>query len=139
MLSSPFEDFSNTTLQAVSGTLGKLVYLAGLRDSDGQYTHWGLARRHGSQTANTTIADAHANIFSQLLRTPLSSLWNEVSELASAQGSDAIRFMNEVRQGSRGLVPSDLRGGSRRHFNSVLLALSSLAAASPEAIAGPGA
>lgn len=138
MLSSPLEDFSNTTLQAVSGTLGKLVYLSGLRDSDGKYSHWGLARRHGSETANATIAAAHADVFRRLLRTPLPSLWNEISELASAQGSDATGFVGEVCQKSQEMIPSDLRGGSRRHFNSVLLALSSLAA-SPEATAGRGA
>ena len=138
MLSSPFEDFSNTTLQAVSGTLGKLVYLAGLRQNDGKYSHWGLARRHGVDAASATIANAHANIFSQVLRTPLPSLWDEVSELASAQGSDTAGYMNEVCGSSQGLLPSDSRGGSRRHFNSVLLALSSLAT-SPEPVAGRGA
>ncbi len=138
MLTSAFEDFSSTTLQAVSGTLGKLVYLSGLRQADGQYSHWGLARRHGLETANATIAAAHSDIFRQVLRTPLPSLWNEVSELASAQGSDAIGFMHEMCERDKALIPGELRGGSRRHFNSVLLALSSLAT-SLEPTAGQGA
>jgi hypothetical protein len=138
MLTSAFEDFSNTTLRIVSGTLGKLIYLAGLREADGEYKHWGLARRHGDKAANATIAAAHSDIFSQILRTPLPSLWDEVKLLSLDQGRDEIEFVNEIRQQGQGAIPSDLRGGSRRHFNSVLLALSSLAI-SPAPSAGRGA
>lgn len=138
MLTSAFEDFSNNTLGAVSGTLGKLVYVAGLRQSDGQYTHWGLARRHGTEAANTTIAAAHSDLFTQLLRTPLPSLWEELKHLSLHQGCDEIGFVKEICERGSGVIPSDLRGGSRRHFNSVLVALSSLAT-SPEQTAGRGA
>src|SRR5881628_1912002 len=41
-LKSALEDVLDTTLAAVSGIIGKLEYIAGLRDGSKKYTHWGL-------------------------------------------------------------------------------------------------
>jgi hypothetical protein len=127
MLTSPFEDFADKTLKAVSGTLGKLEYVAGLRQGNGNYFHWGMARQHGEEVANEAIADAHAKIYLSILQAPLQSLWEEVRKLSVERGSNVAEFMQELLSHKEGLLPSTLQGGSRRHFNSVLTALSSLA------------
>ena len=49
----PFEDLL-LSLSAIPGALGKLAYLAGLRE-DGGYRHWGLARVHGSDKAEQAL------------------------------------------------------------------------------------
>ena len=44
-LKSALEDLLGTTLAGVAGTVGKVEYLASLRDAaSGSYSHWGLTR-----------------------------------------------------------------------------------------------
>jgi len=127
MLNSAADDFSHTTLAAVSGTLGKLQYLAGLRQVNGDYFHWGLARRHGEAGASVAIAQAHTDLFLHVLRTPLQVLWDEAQGLAQDQCTERTEYMSRLMEKGDLLVPAQLEGGARRHFNSVLLALCSLA------------
>src|ERR1700690_3234141 len=63
-LNSALADLRATTLKAISGTLRKLQYLAGLRDAAGTYTHWGLARVHGELAATKALAEEHRSLVS---------------------------------------------------------------------------
>jgi hypothetical protein len=138
MLNSPTEDFSQTTLAAVAGILAKLQYLAGLRQSNGEYFHWGMARRHGEATTNLTIAQAHTDLFLVILRTPLNALWEEAQNTAQDQSTELREFVDGLLEKRDLLIPSHLQGGAERHFNSVLLGLCCLAGAkAPKA--DPGA
>jgi hypothetical protein len=126
MLKSPAEDFVTNTLGSISGVFGKLQYVAGLRQGPSDYFHWGMARAHGDGTASMTIARAHADIFGELLRSPVRSLWEEIR---SADSDDGVTgFVQALVEKKDALIPPDLSGGSKRHFNSVLLGLSGLAA-----------
>jgi len=136
MLNSPVDDFSTTTLSAVSGTLGKLLYVAGLRQGNGEYFHWGMTRTHGEATANLAISEAHSKLFTLLLRTPIRTIWEEASSLAEAQQTEVREYIERLMEKGELLVPDELRGGGRRHFNSVLLALCCLAGR-PGPKAGP--
>jgi len=127
MLDSPVNDFSRATLGAVSGTLGKLQYVAGLRQGNGDYFHWGMARTHGEDTANLAIGESHTTLFLTVLRTPIRVLWEEASELASQESTEVNDYVGKLQAHGEMLVPSHLDGGVRRHFNSVLLALCCLA------------
>jgi len=129
MLDSPAEDFSKTTLAAVAGTLGKLQYIAGLRQGNGEYFHWGMTRMHGEASASLAIAQAHTGLFLTLLRTPLRALWEEAGVLAREQGADVGEYLRKLTEAGDALIPLHLQGGGRHHFNSVLLALGSLARA----------
>jgi hypothetical protein len=126
-LNSPHDDFEKNTLAAVPGTLGKLQYLAGLRQGNGDYFHWGMARSHGEAVSSLAMAHAHTDLFLSLLRMPISSLWNEAQVLAAQLSVDVHEFVNQLRDRGDMLVPREVRGGSPRHFNSVLLALCLLA------------
>jgi len=130
MLTSPNDDFSKTTLAAVPGLLGKLQYVVGLRQGNGEYYHWGMARSHGEASANLAIADAHSNLFILLLRTPIRVLWVEASGLAAELSISVREYVGRLQAQPERFIPPQLRGGSGRHFNSVLLALCSLAAVS---------
>jgi hypothetical protein len=127
MLRSSTEDFSKSTLAAVPGTIGKLQYVAGLRTGD-DYVHWGMARSHGEENASVTIAQAHSDLFSSVLHAPISGLWDEVQDLAGREQQDVFQFVEDLLAQKNLLIPVELRGGSQRHFNSVLLALCRLAA-----------
>lgn len=139
MLKSPSEDFVSNTLSAVPGAFGKLQYVAGLRNGPNEYFHWGMARSHGEGTASLAIARAHADVFGEILRAPMNLLWEEVREAALSMGSGTEEFIQGLMERKDALVPADLKGGSRRHFNSVLLGLSGLAVSSGESRTDPGA
>ena len=127
MILSPAEDFSDRTLAAVPGTLAKLEYVTGLRSDSGTYSHWGLTRNYGEATANQTVARAHADLFIEVLRTPLSRLAEEMQRQADERGMNAADYAAAVAELGERLIPQSLHGGSRRHFSSVLRSLSALA------------
>ncbi len=119
-LLSALDDLLANTLSAVPGLLHRLRYLAGLRDENGAYKHWGLEKVHGSLTAQVALAEAHSLIFLEVLRTPVSRIRAEVS-------TEELSLVGHHEGGqAQELMPDDLRGGSRRHFRSVLVALDAL-------------
>ena len=56
-LKSALQDVKETTLAAVSGLLGKLVYLASLRRAQGRYEHWGMELVHGPESSERALGD----------------------------------------------------------------------------------
>lgn len=123
MMKSPSEDFLTNTLAAIPGTLGKLRYVAGLRQDNGEYFHWGMARIHGEANASTAIADAHSDLFIEILRTPMSTLLQEVETVSDREGANPTQVVRGLLDSTDRLVPSQKRGGSVRHFSSVLAGL----------------
>ncbi len=121
MLKSPSEDFVSNTLAAVPGTLGKLRYVAGLRQSNGEYFHWGMARSHGETNASDAIARSHTELYIKVLRTPLGALLQEIEATSEGEGPDEV--VRGLLESKDRLVPDQKRGGSERHFNSVLAGL----------------
>jgi hypothetical protein len=51
---SAFEDFMKRTVTTLQGVWARLNYIRELRQADGTYEHWGLARIHGSIAAEET-------------------------------------------------------------------------------------
>ena len=121
---SAWQDVQKTTLNAIAGSLRKLEYLAQLRDSQGQYSHWGLSRVHGEERANTALAECHRSELSKLLRTPIQTLELDAEESSKEAGVPEGQYLE--RLSAKSLLPADPGAGSSRHFSSVLLALSSL-------------
>jgi hypothetical protein len=126
-LKSALEDLLGTTLAGVAGTLGKIEYLASLRDAtSGTYSHWGFARAYGEAAAEQALAEAHRLLFLKLLRTPLRELRSDVMVSSGALTMTAGEYLERLRSRGLGLQPQDLGGGCARHFSSVLHALSLL-------------
>lgn len=121
-----YEDFVLNTLGAIPGQLGKLLYLASLRGGDGRYQHWGLARLHGEAAAQNSMQQAHSIVFSDLLRQPLSSLWQEVVAHSQEEGQNPESWLTRIPPPDR-LTPSAPGAGAERHLTAVLAALSGLA------------
>jgi hypothetical protein len=123
-LKSALEDVLSTTVAAVSGIIGKLEYIAGLREGKEKYAHWGLQHIHGQEATQKALAEAHRLLFLNILRTPLRTLRDDLKQSSQAAQSGPQEYTQSLRQ--KNLLPQDLAGGSARHFNSVLRALSSL-------------
>lgn len=121
------EDFVRRTLASVSGDWSKLQYVASLRLHNGVYQHWGLARIYGEEASSRAIADAHRDLFLALLRTPVKELWKDAQEAARRSQTTDLKFVARLDAAREELVPEQYGGGSIRHFNSVLVALSGLA------------
>lgn len=136
-LRSALEDLFETTLAGVAGIAGKIEYVASLRDTaSGAYSHWGLTQAYGEPSAQRALADAHRLVFLRFLRTPLRTLRDDIVISSGALQMTAGEYVEHLRSRAPALLPSDLGGGSARHFNSVLHALSILVSVKtpPEAI-----
>jgi hypothetical protein len=126
-LKSALQDLKETTLAAVSGLLGKLVYLASLRRAQGRYEHWGMELVHGPESSERALKTAHAEIVAGVLRTPLASLAEDLDESSRAAGVAAQEYVEGMRSRFSDLLPGErLDSPAASHLNSVLLALSSL-------------
>ena len=132
---SAFEDIKIRTLPKIPGLLPKLLYVAELRGNDGAYQHWGHARTHGEEASQAAFARVHGELFSELLRTPISELAAAGSEENLQQWQGQVTRLLELQSK---VVPTDASRWSTLHFNSVVLALRMLSAADRESIR-PGA
>src|ERR1700690_548647 len=126
-MKSALQDVKETTLGAVSGLLGKLVYLASLRRAQGRYEHWGMELVHGSESSERALKTAHAEVVAGVLRTPLASLVEDLDESSRDSGVAAQAYVEGRRARFEDLLPGERQDSpAASHLNSVLLALSSL-------------
>jgi hypothetical protein len=129
---SALEDLRATTLKAVTGTLRKLEYLAGLRNREGTYLHWGLARIHGELAASRALEQEHRLVITKILSTPLQGLVSDAEKSSELAGVAPPVYLQRLLQ-QEGLLPPEPGGGSERHLSSVLQALWHLTRARPDA------
>ena len=125
-LKSALQDLRETTLAAVSGLLAKLAYLASLRDREGGYQHWGMSLVHGPEPSDRALKAAHGEVLSRVLRTPLNSLVEDLRESSQESGVSSRTYVQGMCRQLKELLPAQQDEASVRHFNSVLVALSSL-------------
>src|SRR5579859_7318594 len=112
---SPYEDFKLRSLSAIDGLWSKLLYVAQLRSSQGQYEHWGHSRTYGQQRSQEALAQIHSELYLEVLRAPLRELIPE--------GITARKMIAEQVSGAgERLIPAN-PGRSVRHFNSIVLAV----------------
>ena len=122
-LLSAEEDFKVRSLAAFDSPLAKLAYCAELRTAGGRYRHWGLARNHGEEAADTAIARAHGSVFLEVLRSPIRTLIVQERMAAANAGSQLLEALSQLRSNVADLLPTLLAGGTRQHLSSVLAAL----------------
>lgn len=124
-LKSALEDFEGTTLSAIPGLLGKLHYVARLHDGEGSYSHWGMRRVHGEEAARRAIRTSHATILTQILRTPLRVLAEDLRSSAARLHLTAREFLSSLEKLATQVLP-ERAGASEKHLTAVLHALSAL-------------
>ena len=126
-LKSALQDIKETTLSAVSGLLGKLAYLASLRQGHGRYQHWGMENVHGVESSERAMRQAHSEVVSRVLRTPLAALQQDLEESSRGTGTPPVDYVEEMKGHFNDLLPEGRQNTpTSNHLNSVLLALSSL-------------
>lgn len=130
-LKSAAEDLQARTLRAVSGLLGKLDYLAGLRQGDGSYAHWGLSRVHGDAATQRALSEAHRGVVSAILRTPLRRLLQDLAGPSRPAQEDPTHLLRRLSDTSSQVVPQNPGPGASRHLSSVLRALAGLTKTRP--------
>jgi hypothetical protein len=130
---SALEDLQSTTLKSISGSLRRLEYLAGLRDSEGNYAHWGLARVHGTLAAARALESEHRSLLAGILSTPIERLLADLERSSRMAGVTPTQYLKRLTK-DLDLLPPDPGAGSELHFSSVLHALSGLAETPPDAI-----
>lgn len=124
VLLTAYEDFVARTLSTIPTLLGRLEYTTSLR-TQARYEHWGLARVHGEADAHQAISRAHTELWLEVLRTPLPSLYRDLLQSTKTPLEWARRWREHIPD----FLPMETDGGATRHFSSVLLALSAMSAA----------
>jgi hypothetical protein len=122
---SAFDDFRETTLEAIAGCLRRLDYLSGLRDKTKQedYAHWGLTRIHGDLQSRRALTQAHRTLVSEVLSTPIPKLLEDAERSSEMAGVQPDAYLERLSQRGDYLLPVAPGAGSARHLNSVLNAL----------------
>jgi hypothetical protein len=120
------EVFVKKTLAVVPGIWHKLAYLAALRKDSGEYEHWGLSKRYGNEATRSALGSAHSGVFIDLLRKPVSTLLEEVKENAAEKNLPEKEYIEELWISRQPMTPTQLAGGSQRHFELTLKTLRSL-------------
>ncbi len=126
MLKSALEDFEATTLGAIPGLLAKLSYIAGLHDGRGNYAHWGMGRTYGEEAARRAIRAAHVALLSQILRSPLRELDQDVQRSASGRQLTAGMFLVSLKGRLKQALPERSIPAVEKHLNAALDALLAL-------------
>ncbi len=119
-LLSAHQDFVTRTLVAFGSAMERLRYIAGLRNREGTYEHWGLAHTHGDTAAQAAMQLAHKETMLEVLRTPVRELFRQETLGATARVAQSRDAQ---------LLPQDHSTAAASHFNSMVLALSALASA----------
>jgi hypothetical protein len=124
-LFSASEDFTRRTLSAIPGLLSRLAYVASLRDEEGNYRHWGLARTHGIAAATEAMGRAHLEVLAKVLCTPLSQLMREVEDPQQV-GLGAPPVLLQKSTPLRSIVPAGVHPATLSHARATILALRAL-------------
>jgi hypothetical protein len=78
---------------------------------------------HGEAAASKALGEAHRDVVSQVLSTPLSKLLVDVEKSTEADGQDIEAYLRTLSEKGNSLLPNDPGPGSARHLSSVLHAL----------------
>ena len=106
-------------MSAFRGLWSKLLYMSELRSREGKYDHWGHIRTHGEKRSQEALSEIHSEIYLDLLRTPLQELMRKSSPERQTDWEESIP---QIKINDPRMLPRDCRGGSPRHFNSIVLA-----------------
>lgn len=92
MMFKAAEDFKNRSLAVLPTLLERLAYICSLQTQEGNYKHWGLSRTYGHRTANEAIFNAHLELATELVQTPLRDIYMEFQQAVDRpEGSKVLR------------------------------------------------
>lgn len=97
-------------LSQIPTQFGRLVFVAGLRDSSGRYVYRPMVESLGRELADRTLANSHYSVFAEWIACPLSE-----------QKADLIRYFRECggphgMDAYRNLVPATAHDVERQLY-----------------------
>jgi hypothetical protein len=99
-------DLWRTTLSQILTNIGRLSYLAALRDNDsGAYSHPGLEQLFGPEQSRQTIRQSHSQIFSDWLCFNLEQ-----------QKKDLEAYLDELHEDKKTILETWIRLAPYRHY-----------------------
>lgn len=113
------EDFTQHTLQGISGDISRLVHVATLRDlATGKYCHAGLSEIYSEPAVDQALYICHQELFERVLEMPLENQEFELREcLAGFQGnSGEIAARWREHEFYKFLIPSGMPDYLRKLF-----------------------
>lgn len=111
------------TLSAIPTVLGRLAYLASLRDTNaGIYQHFGLAQRIGEGEADRLIRRSHLDVFQEWLCFGLERQKQELEEYFSGMEGDRREIVANwlTLEPYSSWVPAESRDVERKLFHADL-------------------
>ena len=117
------------TLEGISTVLGRLAYLASLRDQNtGAYIHFGLSQKVGESEADRILRQSHADVFHQWICLGIGPQKEEVRDYLSGLGGDPREIIaNWLRlEPYQNWVSAESREAERRLFAADLANVSEL-------------
>lgn len=88
-------DLRLRTLSQYPNPLGRLIYLASLRDyNSGLYYHDGLASRFSEEAACEALADSHREAYRELLSSSLEDIVAQLEGYMLSTGRDSYEFLS---------------------------------------------
>lgn len=120
---SPVYETWQRTLGQISTVLGRLAYLASLRDANtGSYRHFGIAQRYGETETDRILRRSHMDVFQQWLCFGLEQQKSEVEEYFAELGGEQREILaNWLQLHPYGnWIPAESRDAERKLFNADL-------------------
>jgi hypothetical protein len=119
-------DLWKHTLSSIPSTYGKLMCLAGLRDTNsGQYRHYGLSAAFGREESALALQQSHEQVFKEWLKLPLPDKKADLKQyLTGLEEAPETVASNGLRSGYlETLLPDRATRAQQAHFRQELATL----------------
>ncbi len=113
------EDLWRNTISAIPSDLGKLVYLASLRDpNSGCYHHYGLETIYSPEQSDRALRQSHLELFYGWLKKPLAEQKEDLEHyFRTVEGELGTILENwKILEPYRGYAPLEADGAGRQLF-----------------------